>query len=340
MKAPHVYRWLASLVTIICLPIAPPLSVQAAPQSDSLHIGVFVQDLYGKPISHLDASNFAISNQGTPLPFQIVRPAHRPSAASDAEATRMLIILAPNIPNSTAALNNLLPKLDPVWQRGWQVAAILPNGNHTPYATSAEQLSQLCATAANNPPSQFVKAADRNNVRHLNSFVGRRLVLYLTGSTSQQEMPPEKLLAAAKQVMAQLLVVNGGDLVWETGAVAEMSNCSNTMPSLFGGPAASRAAQSSTPPAYRSNCLGSYKKVSKQDDWYLFVATNTHVAINEAIQSANGYYSLRIPRASLANLTPGAPLSIKIHIFDVPVFTATAIAYGKNNPPQILLTKK
>jgi hypothetical protein len=340
MKTPQAHKWLAALAALTCLAASPTLNAQAAAGSGSLHIGVFVEDIKGAPISHLDVKNFTVSNQGAPLPFQLVHPALHPDAASDAERTRMLIILAPSIPDSAATLNNLLPELDSVWQRGWQVAAVMPNGNHTSYVTNREQLMKLCAAATKRPQQQFVKAAASNDVRHLNFFTGRRLVLYLTRSTGQKEMPPEKLLTAAKQVMAQLLVVNGGDLVWEPGAVAEISDCSNTMPSLFGGSAASRAAQSSTPPAYRSNCLGSYTKVSKQDDWYLFVAMNTHTAIREAIRSANGYYSLRIPRASLVTLPPGTPLSIKINLFDVQNYTATAIAYGKDNPPQILLTKK
>ena len=340
MKTPQAHKWLATLAALTCLAASPTLNAQATAQSGSLHIGVFVEDIKGAPISHLDVKNFTVSNQGAPLPFQLVRPAHHPNAVSDAEPTRMLIILAPSIPDSAATLNNLLPELDSVWQSGWQVAVVMPNGNHTSYVTNREQLMKLCAAATKKPQQQFVKAAARNDVRHLNSFTGRRLVLYLARSTGQQEMPPEKLLTAAKQVMAQLLVVNGGDLVWEPGAVAEISDCSNTMPSLFGGPAASRAAQSSTPPAYRSDCLGSYTKVSKHDDWYLFVATNLHTAIREAMRSASGYYSLRIPRASLAALPPGTPLSIKIHLFDVQNYTATAIAYGKDNPPTIFLARK
>jgi hypothetical protein len=335
MKTPHTLKWLAALALLAA---SPTLNAQAAAQSGSLHIGVFVQDLHGSPISHLDAGNFTVANQGAPLPFQIIRPALRAKAQPNAEPTRMLILLSPYIKHSAPALNHLLPELDPVWQRGWQVAAVLSNGRRTDYATNAIQLQQMWSSPEINahlltgPKSAPSVAA----IHDLDSFTGRRVVLYLAKTRNQQAKPTKQIASAAKHAMAQLFVVDGGELVWESGPV---SDCSNSIPSLFGGPPAAQAAQSSTPPAYRSNCLGSYTKVSKRDDWYFYVAINAHVAIHEAIGSANGYYSLRIPRASLAALPSGTPLSIKIHLFDVPNFTATAIGYG-NNPPAILLSKK
>ena len=335
MKTPHTLKLLAALALLAA---SPTLNAQAAAQSSSLHIGVFVEDIKGAPISHLDAKNFTVSKQGAPLPFQIVRPALHPKAASNAEPTRMLILLSPYIKHSAAALNHLLPALDPVWQHGWQVAAVLSNGSQTDYATNAMQLRQMWTTSENSahPLTGPKSAPSVAAIHNLDAFVGRRIVLYLAKTRTQEAKPIKQIESAAKEAMAQLFVVDGGDQVYSPGLV---SDCSDTSSSLFGGPAAARAADSSTPSAYRSNCLGSYTKVSKQDDWYLFVAINAHTAIREAIRSANGYYSLRIPRASLATLPPGTPLSINIHLFDVPNYTATAIGYG-NNPPAILLSKK
>jgi hypothetical protein len=319
---------------------APLLAVQTGVQDSSLHIGVVVQDHMGKPISYLSAKNFALSSQGIPLSFKLVRPALNPKPSSKAyEPTRMLILLSPYIKNSAATLNRLLPELDPLWQRGWQIAAVLSTGSRTDYATSAAQLQQMWIASNNSAhPLTGPKSAPSVAAIHdLNSFSGRRVVLYLAKTRDQQARPTKQIASAAKQSMAQLFVVNGGDVVWEPGPV---SDCSNNNPSLFGGPAAARSAQSSTPPAYRSNCLGSYTKVSKQDDGYQFIATNAHTAIREALREAQSYYSLQIQNASPQNLPPGSPLSLEIHVTGTPNYTATALAYGKNNPPQITLTKK
>ncbi len=309
--------------------------MQTDTQTHSLRIGVFVQDNAGKPIGHLSARDFTLSSQGVRLPFKLVRPVlgSKPPAGAY-EPTRMLILLSPHIADSTQTLNAVLPALDPLWQRDWQIAAVLSNGSRTDYATSAAQLRRFWTNAQPSGPARPETAASAIN--DLDTFTGRRIVLYLAASTDKQEMPPKPILDAARKVMAQTLDVNGGYPDSSPGGAVYYEG---GIPSLFGGPAAERASNSSTPSAYRPNSSESHTKVSRQDDWYLYVAVNTHTAIHQALRDAEGYYSLRIPRASLATLPPGTLLSVKIHITDAPNFTATTIAYGKN-PPQILLAKR
>jgi hypothetical protein len=309
------------------------LAAQAGPHGSSLHIGVFVESNAGEPIGRLSAKDFILTSQGAVLPFRLVRPAlgHKPPAAAY-EPTRLLIVLSPHIANSNLALSRLLPRLDPVWHRGWQVTAILSNGNKTGYATSSEQLSQLCVNAQSSGSPQPETAVSA--VHDLDTFAGRRLILYLANSTGKQEMPPKQILSAAKDAMAEIFAVNGGTLV----SSDDFAIGGPGLPMMGGGPAAARASGEGFGSGAYAASTGPVH-VSKQYDPGIYLAVNTRAAIRQATLSAQGYYSLRIRRASLKTLPPDTSLSLEIHLAHRTDYTVMAMAYG-NNPPPILLAKK
>jgi hypothetical protein len=311
-----------------------------AAQGDSLHIGVYVQQKPGAPIDHLSAKDFVLSSQGTALPFKLIRPANNLKSQSSAhEPTRMLILLSPHIKNSVSTLNHLLPALDPIWQRRWQAAAVLSNGSRTGYATSAAQLQQMWTALENNPQPATGSSSDAAEaaVHDLDSFAGRRIVLYLANTRKREAKPAKQIASAAKDAMAQMFVVNGGVRVPSDSVSSSFSGGIGAGGGSNGFAAAAEADPSPIPSVTVSSTSFTY--VNNQYDTGTYAAINGRAAILQATRTAKGYYSLRIPRAALATLPSGTPLSLQIHLGLRMDYTVMAMGYG-NHAPQILLTKK
>lgn len=326
---------------LACWQNASSLAAQTNAQGHSLRIGVFIQDNAGKPISDLSARDFTLSSHSVHFSFKLVRPVlgSKPPAGAY-EPTWMLILLSPHIADSISTLNSLLPALNPLWQRRWQIAAVLNNGSKTDYATSAGQLQQMWTAARPSTTSKL--GSERAAVKNLESFAGRRVVLYLVSSTNRETTPPQQIIATAKEAMAPILIVDGGVRMESRGSDASYSGGGVSSPiGGVGSHNAARVAQeaepssSANPPAPTVPII---RKVNQYDS-NVFHAIDARAAIREAMRTAQGYYGLRIQNASLQTLPPGTALSIRIRLFDVPDYTATVIAYGKN-PPQILLIRK
>lgn len=310
-----------------------PLGAQlkaAKEKACALHVGVLVQRPDGQPVGRLKQKDFVVSRQGQVLSLTVARPVLGGKVPPGRHVTtRALIILAPPGANSADAFSALLVALKPVWSRGWQVAVARSDGTVTDYATTATQLQQTWSA----PVTSAVNAEAA--VVNLTSFIGRRIVMYLTGFPKEAIPPPTWLPKLAASAAAEMFVVDGGvpappvptrnielypgpDEPANRGAAADQ----RVEPAIIPGSPNSEGGRGRT----RRFESGQYHEV------------NLHNAVQDSLHVALGYYDLRIKCPSTGMTSSDTTLSLRIE--GPSTILITAQAYGHASVPQIKITRK
>jgi hypothetical protein len=326
------------LSACFALTVWSSISLSASPgiASDrAIQIAVLVQHSDGRPIGGLTPEDFAVSLQGRTIPATLSRPVMGNKAPTgDFLPTRMLVILPRAAVGSADMPSDLMTALGPVWQRGWQVAIAQDKGKTTGFTTSALQLKQMWDT----PPGPQVSAEAM--VASLKSFGGRRVVLYTTDIQNERKMPPERLIQAASDSMAQMLVVNGGVLFskpdmpalpgsggWSSGRNPQGPKAEESQPGTVPGADLSRQRKGQFlfgPGPYRG----------------LYQEADAHHAVQDALHDAVGYYVLQIayPPAGLA--PSGANVSLTLNLKNASKLLISAKAYNGDKVLELAVTTK
>ena len=314
----------------VSLPAAPAIASDYA-----IQIAVLVQHSDGRPIGGLTAGDFVVNLQGQTLPLTLRRPVLGDKVPKgDFLPTRMLVILPRAAVGSADMPSDLMTALGPVWQRGWQVAIAQDKGKTTGFTASALQLKQMWDT----PPGPQVSAEAM--VASLKSFGGRRVVLYTTDIQNERKMPPERLIQAASDSMAQMLVVNGGVLFskpdmpalpgsggWSSGRNPQGPKAEESQPGTVPGADLSRQRKGQFlfgPGPYRG----------------LYQEADAHHAVQDALHDAVGYYVLQIAYPPTGLAPSGANVSLTLNLKNASKLLISAKAYNGDKVLELAVTTK
>jgi hypothetical protein len=326
------------LSACFALTVWSSISLSASPgiASDrAIQIAVLVQHSDGRPIGGLTPEDFAVSLQGRTIPATLSRPVMGNKAPTgDFLPTRMLVILPRAAVGSADMPSDLMTALGPVWQRGWQVAIAQDKGKTTGFTASALQLKQMWDT----PPGPQVSAEAM--VASLKSFGGRRVVLYTTDIQNERKMPPERLIQAASDSMAQMLVVNGGVLFskpdmpalpgsggWSSGRNPQGPKAEESQPGTVPGADLSRQRKGQFlfgPGPYRG----------------LYQEADAHHAVQDALHDAVGYYVLQIACPPTGSILSGVTVSLKLNLKNASKLLITARAYSGDKVLELAVTSR
>jgi len=203
------FRWTnhaifsAGLLAVLGARVARPLS-QTVQQEAVVHVELLVQLQHpeGEPVGYLTAKDFVVTEGGQRLPVEVLTPSlSRETTGARSVPTRMLVIVDAPTANSPDGLQRILKALGPVWRRGWQVAVAQIDGNASSYAASIGELRRNWVALGDSPMKTTAAVQD------LQSFLGRRVVLY-TGNAGQYAVSaPNWLRSQAQDAMADLIVV-------------------------------------------------------------------------------------------------------------------------------------
>jgi hypothetical protein len=177
-------------------------------------------------------------------------------------------------------------------------------------------------------------------VASLKSFSGRRIVLYITDIQNERKMPPERLIQAATDSMAQMLVVNGG-----------VPFSKPDMPALpgFGGGSGGRNPQSpnweeTQPGAVPGTDTSQQRKgqfLSGPGPYRgLYQEANAHQAVQDALHDAVGYYALQIAYPRAGSIPSGATVSLKLNLKNDSKLLITAKAYSGDKVLELAVTAR
>jgi hypothetical protein len=312
---------------------APSLAAASADEH-SLHIAVLVQRHDGNPIKRLAAKDFEVSFQGQSLPTALSRPLLNDKISQgNYLPTRLLIVLGPGLGEPGDIFPGLMPALNPVWRRGWQVAISQYNARATEYATSAGELEQMWNATAG------PQVNSKSLVSHMRFFKGRRIVVYVTEIQNRRAVPPDWIFNAASKSMAEMFVVNGGVQAYAPDMLPEPG---------FGGsggrnPEGPKAQESGPAPVPGSGTnqmkAGQFVFWPKMDREF-YEEVNAQSAIKDAIRDAQGYYDLRISLPPAAPPSKEQELSLKVNLRNAASSAITARAYGNVEVPTVVVSNK
>jgi hypothetical protein len=297
--------------------IAVPAWASATQPSAGFQVNLVVQTGSGEPVGYLKAGDFHVTQADKQYDVTLEQPViglHPPKYPTI--ATRMLVVFDPRLAADTSAVANTVQGLGPVWQRGWQVSVVRPDGLITPYATSQTALQQ----ALNGPPvnSKFVpQTVARNAMKQLRNFPGRRVLLYVSVLTGWENTKvPVALKYQAGKAMVQVYVVDGG----EPAHTDTFDDVDYMRRGLNGEPGIASI------PSQNLFKFG------------LFHEVNLYDAISNSVRGAKGYYALELNCSSGSCPDAHVPLSIQIEK-DGPL-RVTAEAVGSTQTVQVSVSTK
>jgi hypothetical protein len=298
--------------TIVLMAICFTVALRAEPappKPHTLRIEVLAQSPDENPISWLRPIDFHVSLQGQPVPVSVARPVlTKKPPQRRSVPTRLLVVLTSPTQNSDQDFTMLLKALVPVWQRAWRVAVAESDGHVTPYASGPAELRMLWKAPL--MPARGLKEA----VEYLGSFMGRRIVLVLSGNQKASTPPPHWLGPMATDEMEEVFVVDGGqpDSSGET--------LGSDIPGAY--PAAEPAAS-----------VNGWGRTSTQGS-----EVNLRHAMHDAMRLAFGYYDLRVKYQDAAPISSDATLVLQIK--GPSSFHVAAQVYGKDWVPKLEVMKR
>lgn len=266
----------ASLAAIFVFAFIPQVFAQVPAHPRDLQVELLIQRADGKPASHLRARDFNITLDGRMLIPEVLRPQFG-SPDSSAVPTRMLVILGAGPGSSPSMLHQLENALRSVWERGWQVGLIRSDGGVTDFATNAAQFLQI----ADGPPLAGIDA-DRAMMQ-MKFFRGRHVLLFLTGTADDHEVPSHALMKHVPWDSAETLIVDGG----LPGEAYDL-------------------------PGEHSGEPYSMQTFSSGYSGGAFHLTSARQAIRQALRDAAGFYELRFHVVPIAPGEPRPTLTITI----------------------------
>ena len=195
MTAPSTPSFLRSQFPCLCAALllsasSTPLahSQTASPATSDFHIGVIERN---QPV-RLSTQNVTVSAAGQSVAVAI-------SAGATRLPTHLLVFLDAT-PNNVAPYNKTLGDLTRVFNRGWLVSVVRPDGYETPYVPSEAALAAALSTAA---PATFDYASAFNQ---LAGFAGRRALIVEQGVSATNPA----MLASARSLIPEVYRVDGG----------------------------------------------------------------------------------------------------------------------------------
>jgi hypothetical protein len=284
-------------MTCILIAVSPGMSGQVpVGQEHSMHVILIVQKPIGEPVLDLKASDFRVSLRGRKFQVVISQPVstgrHRNVPTIP---THLLIVFDPRLATTDHSAAELIADLRPLWQHGWQVGVVAPNGLVTPYASSETELLH----ALNDKQSTLSKATEA--AKHLNDFPGRKILLYMSTVGGWEDTKlPVRLKKAAVSSMAQIYIVDGGR---PSGSY-----------DYLGPVTQGRGSSLSSLPATTE--VGRIPKVSYPAEnlfkFGVFHETSLRVALANSVRNSGSYYDLKIICGANDCPDDHAPLSIHI----------------------------
>jgi hypothetical protein len=293
------------------------------PSTEEVRVGVQLKRLNGDPIDHLSVDDFRVSVGTQIFPLTLARPALKKNT-SDSVPTRLLVLFSPP---ATRGANDPVPQvienLKPIWSRGWQVSLLTPEGQLTPYASSATELQSLVRQNAG-PAKTYEEA-----LQTLQTFPGRRLIVYMSDG---QHKAPDGLAKAAHLTEGMLYDV-GGD-IFQNYTYGESEKGSTPSLPSYGAGLYGPSPGPGTGGLTVVNNVETWSAPAQLSIGDVHNERRFKGAISDAIRDAGNYYELRLRVPSQT-----AWLVLGVTVKGDYRLTAQAYTLGDNKPPGIVLLK-
>lgn len=204
-------RFQCFLALCLCLWLAP--EIRAAGQDFPLHIGVLARRLDREPITDLKSKDFEVTADGNRLGVSAIQPDF--SRNGGAQVLPVHVLLMVSVDSEYAAeqaLVNLLRKELPPSFGDAEVAICRRDGVVTRYVGTRDAL-EAELRGFHNRRVRFSEA-----VAELNTFTGRRVVLYLTEKGVRVPTPIRRMATRSAAIVYQIggsnwdNYVQGGEL--------------------------------------------------------------------------------------------------------------------------------
>jgi hypothetical protein len=189
----------ALLLSLLAPLLLVPLAIAQAPALPTQHIEITALGSWADHSQHLSTKNFIVTQQGHRYPIRLAQPPLKDHAPASDVPTHLLVVVRGHTAKPVNT-GDLLKQLAPVFERGWQVSIMRPDGYATPYlATAADLLTSLAAPKQSSPPPGMTLA-------ELQTIPGR-CVLLVVGPLTRKD---NGWFQTERDFVSSIYVADGG----------------------------------------------------------------------------------------------------------------------------------